>query len=493
MTDDRRPQLEDELSASERAALERWQPPGPPLDFAQRIAAAQLRQDAPSAARTSSLRRRAGVLLGGFAAGVVISATATWLLHRAEPRAASPSASPTSGQQLALAHRQTLDVAGRAVAVAEPGAALRWKRQGSSARVEQTAGEVFYRVNPGGPFTVVTAAGEVRVTGTCFRVEVLAMPARQGIVQGLVGAGVGATIAAIAVITVYEGKVEVANGAERREVLAGERATLPAGQPPLVTSVASAAPPTPAVAEVPTPADELPPPAANATREQLLARDKLLRARVAALSQQILHSDTALTSFGGLLPSKDDKDNDSWFNPGHDQLLAFAKECKLQVDYPSTSGEPDQVDAKTANELSLSGPDVTAVNAVFAELRDSWTHHVRELYIEATGDAQGADSLSEKSMAQELQDKAPSGVPHAVQKRVAQERAGLVAAVTDVSKASAYERYFRGLTKLGDETERAIARVIGAPRARALRAHNGGWHMRMSLWGCGEEDTPAAP
>ena len=41
---------------------------------------------------------------------------------------------------------------------------------------------MFYRVDPGGPFTVTTPAGEVHVTGTCFRVEVLPMkPSKQGL------------------------------------------------------------------------------------------------------------------------------------------------------------------------------------------------------------------------------------------------------------------------------------------------------------------------
>src|SRR5207249_4282357 len=112
------------------------------------------------------------------------------------------------------------------------------------------AGDVFYRVDPGGPFTVTTPAGEVHVTGTCFRVEVLPMMPSK---QGLIGAASGAVLATIAVVTVYEGKVLVASPAGQRPVAAGERATLaPASSPsPAPSSSPSSEPPKVVRIEVP--------------------------------------------------------------------------------------------------------------------------------------------------------------------------------------------------------------------------------------------------
>jgi hypothetical protein len=116
---------------------------------------------------------------------------------------------------------------------------------------------------------------------------------------------------------------------------------------------------------------------------------------------------------------------------------------------------------------------------------------VRAWYVEATGDTAGADNLSPHAMGQELQEKAAPGEMGALQKRIAEERAGLIAPPSDLSKASAYERYYRALLALGDETERALAEVIGEEKAHKIRTQNGGWPMRSTVAGCpgpGPED-----
>lgn len=102
----------------------------------------------------------------------------------------------------------------------EPGSEVRWTLAGDgNATVNQSQGNVFYRVERGGRFLVETPAGSVRVLGTCFRVEVDEM---KPLKAGMVGAVAGATLAAAALVTVYEGRVVAASSGTERTVEAGE-------------------------------------------------------------------------------------------------------------------------------------------------------------------------------------------------------------------------------------------------------------------------------
>ncbi len=80
-----------------------------------------------------------------------------------------------------------------------------------------------------GPFVVHTPAGVVRVTGTCFRVEVSDMKLINR--QNLSGAAVGAALGAAVVVTVYEGRVLLARdkGGGEVELRPGQSAQMTAG------------------------------------------------------------------------------------------------------------------------------------------------------------------------------------------------------------------------------------------------------------------------
>lgn len=120
--------------------------------------------------------------------------------------------------------RTTLQLGRRGVAVAETGAALSWAMSvDGAARVEQTAGDVFYRVDSGERFVVSTFAGDIRVLGTCFRVEVRTMNKPKVAISGAV---TGAVVTAVVLVTVYEGRVVTANPKGERVVAAGEAATM---------------------------------------------------------------------------------------------------------------------------------------------------------------------------------------------------------------------------------------------------------------------------
>jgi hypothetical protein len=53
---------------------------------------------------------------------------------------------------------------------------------------------------------------------------------------------------------------------------------------------------------------------------------------------------------------------------------------------------------------------------------------------------------------------------------------------SDLSKTSALERLLRAYVQLGDQSEVALARRVGAERAHAIRGD--GWGSRNELSGC---------
>jgi FecR protein len=166
-----------------------WEPEEPPRGFAERVAS-RAREEAASGRASSRGRRRR--IAWGVAVAVTIASAAgvVLVLHRSAP----------AGDAEAKI-RQEIVLGPRAVAVLEPGARIAWRGD----RVTQTRGNVFYRVEPGSPFSVETAAGDVTVKGTCFRVkfrEDTAMNARDA-KAGILGAALGAA----ALVGVYEGKV----------------------------------------------------------------------------------------------------------------------------------------------------------------------------------------------------------------------------------------------------------------------------------------------
>ncbi len=144
----------------------------------------------------------------GVAAAAIAAALAIVLLGR------------SGSGHAAAARRQTVALSGRAVAVLEAGAALSWRRSWAGIAVEQPRGDVFYRVDRGGPFQVRTPAGTVVVTGTCFRVVVRT------------GRAADAAAPVSVLVLVYEGRVTLANASGGIDLAAGERGEARPQEPP---------------------------------------------------------------------------------------------------------------------------------------------------------------------------------------------------------------------------------------------------------------------
>jgi hypothetical protein len=181
-----------------------WTAQEPPADFAERVVAAA-RVESRRAAGPQRGRVLAGlVLVGSMAAGIAFA------VHLQSRRAA--------GDVTADARRE-VRVGTRAIAVLEAGAHVKWHGDD----IEQTGGDVFWRVEPGARFTVHTAAADVAVKGTCFRVRVTDGENDMTRRDAMVGA-VGAVVGAAAFVGVYEGKVAVSHAGQSVDVAAGQSA-----------------------------------------------------------------------------------------------------------------------------------------------------------------------------------------------------------------------------------------------------------------------------
>lgn len=185
--------------------LQSWEPQEPSAGFAERVVAVA-RKERRGPARPTNLRRA----LAGAVMLTTMAAAAAAVVH---VRAAN-----ARGDVVADARRE-VHVGGRAIAVLEPGAHLRWDGD----TIEQRGGDVFWRVEPGSRFTVHTAAADVTVKGTCFRVKLRGDEddmTRRDAVSGLAGAVAGVA----AFVGVYEGKVAVSHAGQSVDLVAGQSA-----------------------------------------------------------------------------------------------------------------------------------------------------------------------------------------------------------------------------------------------------------------------------
>jgi hypothetical protein len=371
-----------------------------------------------------------------------------------------------------------VDLGGRGVAVAEPGAELSWAvGAGGRASIHQDAGDVFYRVEAGPAFEVTTPAGTARVLGTCFRMEVMEMRLSRDSVGG---AAVGAAVVAAVLVTVYEGRVAVANGEGDATIEAGERAWLRAGAPPQEAGDGRA--------------DEAPvgpfadAPSVAATADELREVNAALRAAGLAQGRRIAELEATVAELSGRAPTGDtgtDLD-ERWFPVSDDELRALVDECTLRLDQPPIDGiEPGDVERRS-DELGLGPGELEVLRAAVAQLHESYRSRLRPLYVEATGDAIGAASLSPRAMLAEIRDKSPRAATGGAMMRVVRERAGLEAPPDDLAALPPYERALRLFAGLGDELEALLADELGEPRAFELRAAAGGWPWSRSQFsGCG--------
>jgi ferric-dicitrate binding protein FerR (iron transport regulator) len=429
MTDD---DEDNELTSHE---LDAWPAMTPPEGFADRVLAARA---APVAVKQ---RWPKSLVVGGCAAVAQIFL----MMSAAEKH-------PGHGE-VAAVERTTVALAERGVAVAEANAQFTWRVDDyGETEIDQRAGDVFYRVEHGGPFVIHTPEGDVRVTGTCLRVEVEAMkPTKQMILSG----AVGAALASAVFVTVYEGHVSAESKGTRTELTAGAHATLGGATPVALGSAGDSTPAVRAMAE-----------------QQITA----LRARVRELEKQVGSKERGVDAAG---------DGRPWYDPSHEQLVEWAAKCHVRFDEPNLDHFTPMTKLPDDNDRGIEASELDDYNAAMAEMAKQWHDLVRGLYIETTGDTAGAETLSIDAMRREVDEKSPRDEHQQILQKISRERAGLASPPADMSKTSPLERLVRGFGAVGDQSEAALARRIGAARAKAIRAD--GWGSKSDMSGCPKE------
>ena len=463
-----------------------WPPRDPPEDFADQVMTRWLEEQtaaAPAALRWSS-RWRWTAMVAVALVGVVIVGTLGWLQLT--------SGTPTSSGTLVASDRQTVALGPRGVAVAEAGSELSWTvdREGGT-RVNQSRGKVFYRVAPGGPFVVVTPASEVRLRGTSFHVEVVPMGWATG---KMIPAAGGAVLALAVGVTVWEGRVILANEHGTTSVSAGEQAWARPDSPPSeAMDLADGAD----AESLPTP-DQ---PGKNVAGRGLSPLSTaLLQQRYAALQtsyqeqqQELAHwrgrvRELEQSQAAGTPPSPEGALTESFYPPTPTQLAQWAKTCTLHVDGPPIFGVAPGKVGDRAEELGLEEGEREVLNQAMAQLHDRLHQRMGKIYLEATGDEAGAETLSSRAMMGEVTATALPQDLYRTMRRITRERAGLEqppAELDDLSQVEQAKRLFAGL---GDEFQELVAARLGAERARELRANAGGWPWSKSIFsGCGRQ------
>lgn len=427
-------------------------------------------------ARTSSqqVHRFPGWLIAAFVLAAAAVLAVVW--------AQGPSA--RVGEVDASA-RQTVSIGDRAVAVLEAGAVVRWSvDEGGAARVRQSAGAVFYRVNGADEFVVETPAGRATVTGTCFTLEL--NPMRNEIklsASAIAGAAAGVAV----LLTVHEGRVELANEAGSVQAQAGQTAIARAGSAPALGEIDDHERPDRARE----PAGEPDSRYASLVRENTEQRRALRR-----LQEELAAARGEGEKESGAEPVDEDSpeyrskvaqhcavngdcDERLWTEPSIEELRELAKCGRILVDTPSFMQGDDFFPPGYVIESGGLSEDEAARYAEIAEAlyKESGTQYA-ELARELGVPAELVDRLAPHQLGM-LVDSVVDEWDD-IRQRVANERAQLS---TPPEEQSPAERALRYEWNLGDEFERRLATEFGADAAKEMRHAAGGWSNKNTWSG----------
>jgi ferric-dicitrate binding protein FerR (iron transport regulator) len=339
-----------------------WDAQEPPKGFADRVVAAAKREDSARSKPRAS-RVFAGLLLAAAMAAVI-----GFGVHRTRVDA--------HGSVTADA-RQEVRIGTRALAVLEKGAHVKWDGDA----IEQDAGDVFWRVEPGARFVVHTPAADVAVKGTCFRVKVgngEDEMERRSVVSG----AVGAVIAATAMVGVYEGKVAVSHAGQSVDLVAGQSASAgPGGVKRVATGPADEVSPEPAAASGTEGERALTAANANLADSVRDYRRKLeaLEAQKKKLEKELAEAQQKLTD-GGPMKSEYELTPQDWKD--------LAKEGELRMRVPCSGPQNDfSYTPSNLNKLGLAPQDAPIIQAALQRSQTRTWGTVEPLCSQALGGA----------------------------------------------------------------------------------------------------------
>lgn len=447
-----------------------WPAQEPPADFAERVVAAA-RVESRRAAEPRRGRVLAGlVLVGSMAAGIAL---AVHLQTRAN-----------AGDVTADARRE-VRVGTRAIAVLEAGAHVKWHGDD----IEQAGGDVFWRVEPGARFTVHTAAADVTVKGTCFRVRVNDGEGDMKRRDAMVGA-VGAVVGVAAFVGVYEGKVAVSHAGQSVDVGAGQSAQAD-GRGVRLTGLSPSA--LGAAAEAAS-AEPDPLLAANANladtvreyRRRLEAIDadkKKLEKKLAAAEAQLADGGAGQPAFQ-VSANKFDLTQDDW--------KELAKEGKMPIRTPCAGSNNDfSYTPDSLNALGLAPQDGPAIQAAMQQSQARTWGAIKPLCAKVIPGA-NVDSIGEDGCLHILQAFAPQSGPTSAQESVRQTseiEAGLRPMPGPNDDVPPLERAFLALAGESKTIEADLAQQLGPDAAKAIvYGSEGCWND--GVWTVGPRKQP---
>jgi len=270
----------------------------------------------------------------------------------------------------------------RAVVVLEEGSVLSWKGE----EIKQSAGEAFYRVEPGSSLTVTTPAGRIEVLGTCFRVHV--RPPQESERADETSHADNTEHGALTIVSVYEGKVAAVQGRHRAMLRPGQSAKLGPGGVELLSGGAAieeahAQLSQPVVDEAFAEAN------ANLVKEvsQLNRRLRALEQRKAELEGRLT---TARKKLGSLAEGQAPRLRDE-FDLDVDDWKLLAKDGTIKYRIPCQKHWTPTPEAHDA--LGLAPGDVEIINAAHLRSQGRVWGVVRQLCVNAVGNAQIVDEI----------------------------------------------------------------------------------------------------
>ena len=435
--------------------LDAWEPQEPSAGFAERVVSRVQREPRPINRRA----RAAGafVILTTIAAAVAI--------YSARP--------PTEGDIRAESRREVA-MGSRVVAVLEPGAHVRWVGD----ELTQDGGRVFYRVERGAPLVVHTPAGDVKVLGTCFFVNVKesAMNGRD-VKSGVIGG----VISTLAFVGVYEGKVAVSH--------AGESMTLSAGQGAQVDEHGiGKAELSDGEGALDRPTDD-PLMTANANLADIVRdykhRLESLEGEQAQLKKKLADAEEKLAladgGAGGPKKSEFDLSTDDWATLAKDGTVKYETPCIAKR--RNGTVDPSSFDL---DKLGLAPTDVPTLQSAYGKSRDRMWGTVIPLCAQAIGSEEVAEKLGPNSCIHVIVDVArtndPKGTNEAMY-QVGEIRSGQRAAPGANDAVSPVLKLFLALTAESKSFESDLAQSFGPEEAHRLAYARDGMCLGTSQFG----------
>jgi hypothetical protein len=383
--------------------------------------------------------------MAGGGAGALAAAVALLVLRPAGD--GREGAAAASGHLIADI-RQTLPIGDRGLAVAERGAELAWFVVAGNPRVEQPRGSVFYRVDRGGPFTVATPTGDVRVTGTCFRVAVAPDPEDD---QNLVTS-----------VEVLEGSVLLVNLRGQLALTAGESGRMASEAQPVRPEPTEAAPA---------------PAAATATR----ASDSQ-QARVRQLELALAQARSR--------PEPAGPPADKYYEFTPEELRALARRCEFRYGLPRHLTALDA--PSLSDSLPLDAEQRAAVMRLMEEQRTEYVEAMQALYAEVTGDRSIALRLAPKSLQEDLFAKLPTEELQEARRHILEDWERGSSAPQRQAHAPA-DRFLRLLTGAQQSFFNKLVELVGIDTARKVRDATISDVVSSGVQGCRKRTPGSSP